>query len=115
MGAEFLSRTRPTIRKHIDKQRVALATPGLFSVTPGEQPRISVATISAGATVTGGETVIVEVQNGAAKLRRGNVVVGALDNPSVQIITTIENSGGAATGIVQRVHSLSGKADVTLC
>lgn len=115
MGIEFLNRTRKTISKRIDMQRAALATPGLFTVRPGERPRTYVATVVAGASVAGGESLIVEVRNGSVKMRRGNDVVVSLDNPPSDVVKAIEHSGGAAGGVVQRVHKLSGKADVTLC
>lgn len=115
MGTEFLNRTKTTIRKRIDYQRIALATPGLFTVRPGENPRSYVATVVAGAIVAMGEALIVEVRNGSVKMRRGNDVVVSLDNPPGEVVTAIERSGGAAGGIVQRIHKLSGKADVTLC
>jgi hypothetical protein len=115
MGTEFLNRTKKTIAKRIDLQRAALATPVLFTIKPGDRPRSYVATIVAGTNVAGGESLIAEVRNGSVKMRRGNEVVVSLDNPPSEVIAGIENSGGVANGIVQRVHKLSGKADVTLC
>ena len=115
MGTEFLNRTKKTIAKRIDMQRAALATPGLFTIKPGDRPRSYVATIVAGASVAAGESLIVEVRNGSVKMRRGNNVVASLDNPPSEVVIAIENSGGAAAGVIQRVHKLSGKADVTLC
>jgi hypothetical protein len=115
MGTEFLNRTKKTIAKRIDTQRAALATPELFTIKPGDRPRSYVATIAAGAKVAGGESLIAEVHNGLVKMRRGNDVVVSLDNPPSEVVTAIGNSGGSANGVVQRVHELSGKADVTLC
>jgi len=115
VGTEFLNRTKKTIAKRIDAQRAALATPGLFTVKPGDRARSYVATIVAGANVADGESLIVEVRSGSVKMRRGNDVVVSLDNPPSEVVMAIENSGGAASGVVQRVHKLSGKADVTLC
>jgi len=115
MGNEFLSRTKKTIDKRIDMQRAALATPDLFTVQPGSRPRSYVATITAGANIAVGESLIAEVWNGSVKMRRGNEVIVSLDNPTNESIAAIENSGGAANGVVCRVHRFSGKADVTLC
>jgi hypothetical protein len=115
MGTEFLNRSKKTIDKRIDMQRAALATPDLFTVRPGTRPRSYVASIIGGANVSGGESLIAEVWGRSVKLRRGNSVVISLDNPTDEVIAAIENSGGAANGIVGRVHRFSGKADVTLC
>jgi hypothetical protein len=115
MGTEFLNRTKQTISKHIDTQRAALATPELFTTKPGDRSRSYVATVLDGANVAGGESLIAEVRDGSVKMRRGNDVVVSLDNPPSEVVTAIQNSGGAANGVVRRVHKLSGKADVTLC
>lgn len=115
MGAEFLSRTRPTIRKHIDVKRVALATPDLLTVVPTDQPRIFLASLSKGASVASGESLIAQTHQGQMLLLRGNTLVGALDNPPADVVRAVENSGGIANGIVHRVHRLSKKADISLC
>lgn len=116
MGSEFLSRTKKTIRKTIDKHRVALATANLFSTIPGEKPRVYLGTISSDEAVAAGESFIVESRkSGSVFLRRGNDTVGTVDNPSAQLVSSIEQSGGVARAIVQRVHLVSGKVDVTLC
>ena len=115
MGADFLGRTRKTISKHIDRRRVELATSDLFTVTPNNCPRTYVATIAAGRKVVDGESLIAEIQDGCVMMRRGNDIVVFLDRPPNEIVVAIDNSGGLANGVVQRVHKLSGKVDVTLC
>ena len=115
MGVDFLSRTKRTIVKHIDRKRVALSTHDLFTSRPKEQARCLTASLADGQTLTGGEHLIVEVRRGTVQLRRGNSIVGAFDNPSNEIVAAVEKSGGIASGIVERVHKLSKKADVSLC
>jgi hypothetical protein len=115
MGADFLSRTKPTITKHLDHKRLALCTPELFTVRPSSQPRCSVASIEVGATVSLGENLIAEAMNGTLKLRRGNTIIGSFDNPTTADVRAIERSGGAASAVVHRVHRLSKKAEVALC
>ncbi len=115
MGSEFLNRTRPTIVKHLDAKRAELARETLFTLQPKNQPRSSIASIDANASVAGGERLIVECRNGQLKLYRGNAVVGTLDNPAPDIVSAIERTGGAANGIIERVHVLSKKADVSIC
>lgn len=115
MGTDFLGKTKKTIFKRIDMQRVALATPDLFTVKPNDCPRSYIATLVDGSKVTGGEHLIAEVRNGNVSMCRGNDVVASLDRPSSEVISAIRNSGGAANGVVQRILKFSGKAEVTLC
>lgn len=115
MGVEFLNRTKKTIIKHIDRNRVALSTPTLFTINPSETARRVVGSLSGGASVSNGESLVVEVRNGAAHLRRGNALIGSLDCPSNDIIGRIERSGGAAGGVVHRVHKISRKVEISLC
>jgi hypothetical protein len=114
MGAEFLSRTRKTIVKHIDAKRVALATADLLTNTPKDQPRRSIASVAPGASVNTGETIIVEARGGKLSARRGNAVVANFDNPGSDLIAAIGKAGGVTTGVVQRVHKLSKKVEVSL-
>ena len=115
MGTDFLGRTKKTIFKRIDMQRVALGPPDLFTVKPSDCPRSYVATLVDGFKLTDGEHLIAEVRNDNVNICRGNDVVATLDRPPSEVISAIKNSGGAANGVVQRVHKLSGKAEVTLC
>jgi hypothetical protein len=115
MGSEFLNRTKKTIVKHLDAKRAELARRTLLTLQPKNQPRSSIASLDAGAIVAGGETLIVEYRSGSLKLRRGNAFVGTLDNPAPDIVSAVEKSGGAANGVIQRVHVLSRKVDVSLC
>lgn len=114
MGAEFLARTRKTIVKHIDAKRAALATPDLLTNTPKDQPRCSIASVAPGANVKDGEVLIVEARNGALSARRGNSIVANFDNPGSDLVAAISKSGGVANGVVQRVHRLSKKVEVSL-
>ena len=114
MGAEFLSRTRKTIVKHIDAKRVALATADLLTITPKDQPRCLIASVAPGANVNSGETVILEARSGKLSARRGNAVVANFDNPGSDFVAAIGKAGGVTTGVVQRVHKLSKKMEISL-
>lgn len=81
MGAEFLSRTKPTIKKHIDVKRVALATRDLLTVVPTDRPRNFLASLSRGMSVACGEGLIAQAHQGQMLLLRNNTLVGKLDNP----------------------------------
>lgn len=115
MGADFLSRTKRTIIKHVDYKRIALSTPDLFTSEPKEKRRSLMASVVEGQNVTGGEHLMVEYRKGSVHLRRGNSIVGSFDNPSNEIITAVKDSGGTVSGVVNRVHKLAKKAEVSLC
>ncbi len=115
MGIEFLTRTRPTIRKHIDRKRVELATPDLFTQQPTDQPRCAMISLNKGVDVKEGDRLIFEVSSTSITARRQNNVVGVYDNPNSEILTNLSKSGGAAGGVVRRIMKLSGKAEVSLC
>lgn len=115
MGIEFLTRTRPTIRKHIDRKRVELATPDLFTQQPTNQPRCAMISLNKGTDVKEGDRLIIELGSTSITVRRENNFVGVYDNPNSEVLTNLSNSGGAAGGIVRRIMKLSGKAEVSLC
>jgi len=65
--------------------------------------------------ISDGDVLIVEAKNGVLKARRGNSVVANFDNPARDLVDAISGSGGAAYGVVKRVHRLSKKVEVSLC
>lgn len=115
MGIEFLTRTRQTIRKHIDRKRVELATPDLFTQQPTDQPRCAMISLKQGVLVKEGERLIIELSKASITARRDNTVIGVYDNPNSGVLANLSNSGGTAGGVVRRVMKLSGKAEVSLC
>ncbi|WFU13036.1 hypothetical protein QA646_27145 (plasmid) [Rhizobium sp. CB3090] len=115
MGIEFLTRTRTTIRKHIDRKRVELATPDLFTQQPTDQPRCAMISLKKGAVVKEGDRLIIELSKASITVSSDNNVVGVYEKPSPEVLTNLSNSGGTAGGVVRRVMKLSGKAEVSLC
>lgn len=115
MGIEFLTRTRTTIRKHVDRKRVELATPDLFTQHPTDQPRCAMISLQQGAVVKEGDRLIIELSKASITARRDNNVVGVYDNPNSEVLASLSSSGGTAGGVVRRVMKLSGKAEVSLC
>lgn len=115
MGVEFLSRTRPSIKKHVDRSRIKLATPDLLTRTPNEPVRCLTATLAEGKTVSPGEKLIVQNIKGMVSLRRGNETLGRFDKPSDDTVSSIDKAGGTACGQVAKVHKFSKKVEVALC
>ena len=115
MGIEFLKKTRATHVKFIDKGRVRLGTPDLFTQTPKDQPRCAVATISDGVKVKAGDTLIVEPKGAELVASRGNSEVARIKKPPSDVMRAIRDSGGIAKGEIQKLNKLSRTVDISLC
>ena len=115
MGIEFLTRTRKTITKHIDRMRVELATPDLFTQKPADLPRCAMLTLKKGAIVEVGDRLVLESTKSSVTAHRNNVAVGNYDNPSADVMESLAKTGGTAGAVVRRVMKISGKAEVSLC
>ena len=114
MGAEELKKRRPSHDKYVDRQRVALATPDLFTRTPEDQPRSCVASIAPNATVEIGESFVIEPTETGMLGRRGNSVVLDFTQPPDDILRAIRSGARVATGEVNRINKLSRTVEVTI-
>lgn len=114
MGAEELKKRRLSHDKYIDRQRVALATPSLFTQTPEEQLRSCVASIIPDAAVEVGDSFVIEPTETGMLGRRGNSVVLDFVQPPDDIVRALRSGAGVASGEVNRVNKLSRTAEVTI-
>ena len=115
MGSEFLKKTRNTNAKNLNKGRVALATPDLFTQTPINQARSVVAKLHNGSALTCGEKVIVETNGGSLQAVVGHRTVATFLNPPAEVFSAISESGGVAKGEVCKINPISKTADIILC
>ena len=114
MGAEELKKRRKSHEKHLDKKRVELSTPDLFTETPSNQPRCVLASIPFGASLNEGECLVIEALDGMLLGRRDHSVVATCESPPADIFDAIRNGAGVAAGIVQRINKLSKTAEVRI-
>jgi hypothetical protein len=114
MGSEEMKKRRQSYDKYIDRQRVDLATPTLFTQTPENQPRSCVAAIAPGASVTLGETLVVEAGDNCLLGRRGNDIIVTIPNPPPEVLSSVRSAANVACGKVLEVHTLSRSAQVTI-
>jgi hypothetical protein len=114
MGSEELKKRRRSHDKYVDRQRVELATPDLFTQTPKDQPRSCVASIAPDTAVAIGESFIFEAAENGLLGRRGNSVVLTLPRPPADILNAVRAGAGVAIGEVQRINKLSRTAEVTI-
>ena len=114
MGAEELTKRRQSHDKYIDRQRVELATPDLFTQMPENQPRSCVATVIGDATVVVGESLVIEAADNSLQARRGNSIVLTISDPPADVLSAVRAGAGIASGTVQHVHKLSRRVQVTI-
>jgi hypothetical protein len=114
MSSGELTKRRRSHDKYLDRQRVALATPDLFTRTPQDQRRFCIASIVPGIAVEVGETFIIEPTESGMLGRRGNSVVLTFPEPSADILHAVRSGACVATGEITQIHRLSRKAEVTI-
>lgn len=115
MGVDFIERATPTFKKSWDRARVALATADLFTRLPEYTARVAEADIIGNAELEIGDQLIVEVQGNRLVARRGNSDVALFTNPPPALFEAVTASFGIAKGIVERVHSIAGVVEISLC
>lgn len=114
MGAEEMKKRRKSHDKHIDLQRIALATPTLLTLTPEDQPRSCLATIQGSEAVEVGDRFIIEAAEGGMLGLRGNAVVLIFSDPPADILAAVCSGAGVAMGKVQRINGLSRTVEVSI-
>jgi len=114
MGAEELKKRRASHDKYIDRQRVALATPDLFTQIPEDEARSCVASIAGDAVVNIGDSFVIEPTETAMVGRRGNSIVLEFEQPPGDVRKAVRTGAGVATGEVIRINKLSRTAEVTI-
>lgn len=115
MGAEFIEKATKVFQKSWDKERIALSTADLFTRTPDCATRTAKADIIKGESLTLGEHLTVEAQDGKLIARKGMSSVAQFSNPPSEIVNAVAASCGIAKGIVEQVHPLAGVAEISLC
>ena len=115
MGSEFLKKTGRTNAKSLDRGRIELSTPDLFTRTPNEQPRSVVAKLEGGAALKCGEKVIIEPSGNALNAVVGNRTLAVVKDAPPDVVSEITGSCGVARGEVSKVHTLSNTVELTLC
>jgi hypothetical protein len=114
MGAEELKKRRQSHDKYIDRQRVALATPDLFTRTPQEQPRSFIAVMAKGIQPDIGGDHILQADKGQLVGCRGNSVHFHTTAAPPDILRAITSGAGIAVGEIIRVNPLSGTVEVKI-
>jgi len=115
MGDDFLRRCAPRFRKGLDKRRVELGTPGLFSSRIEVRPRAYAASTLGSEPLSVGEVVSVSCNDGHVLALRGLCPVARFTNPPTELIDGLQASFGEAYGKVQVVHGTSSIVEIAVC
>jgi hypothetical protein len=115
MGIEFIRKAAPSFHKGLDRSRIALGTPKLFTVRPDCAPRSYAATQLEGASLCVGDHVGVFLEGFNVLAVSGMTPVAVFNKPSAEFIDSLRESFGVAAGKVQEVHNLSGIVEIAVC
>jgi hypothetical protein len=115
MGLDFIRKAAASYRKGLDRRRIELATPTLFTQEPGCTPRAYAASLRGGKRLTVGEKVGVRLVEHQVTAFRGLDPVASFTSPPAELIDAIADSGGEAWGVVQQVHDAAQVAEITVC
>src|SRR4051812_25705470 len=104
MGIDFIRKAARSFHKALDRRRVALGTPDLFTREPTSAPRIYAASVHNGKTLTFGEKLGVRLEGERILAMRGLDLVATFDTPPAELVKALSASHGEACGVVQKVH-----------
>jgi hypothetical protein len=115
MGIEFVKKAAPSFRKGLDRMRIQLATPTLFTQQPAYAPRAYAANLHRGQTVSTGEKLGVRLDGEHVLVLRGIDPVAIFNSPTVELMEALQASHGEACGLVQEVHDIARMVEITVC
>ncbi|HEY6345002.1 MAG TPA: hypothetical protein VIY49_26185 [Bryobacteraceae bacterium] len=115
MGIDFVRKAAPTFRKGLDKKRIELVTPTLFTQQPDCTPRSYAAEVHDGEKLQAGQELGVRLEGQKVVVLRGLDQVATFNSPPADLISALAASHGEACGTVSQVHELSQTAEITLC
>ena len=115
MGIDFIRRAAPSFRKGLDRRRIELGTPHLFSRKLEGAPRAYAATVQQGEVLSVGEKLCVCLKDDEVIALRGLCTVALVRNPTAELVSELAASYGEACGVVQIFHEIASIAEITVC
>lgn len=115
MGLDFIRRAAHTFHKGLDRRRIELATPTLFTQPPTSLPRTYAAEVRGGQTLTAGEQLSVRLDGQRVLALRGLDPVAIINSPPVELMDALSASHGEACGVVNEVHDIAHIAEISVC
>ncbi len=115
MGTDFLRRCAPSFRKGLDRRRIELGTPDLFSRKLEGKPRAYAASVQGGVRLAQGDKLSVCLRGNHVVALRGLCPVAEISDPPAELVSGLTASFGEACGEVQIVHEMALIAEITVC
>ena len=115
MGLDFIKKAAPSFSKGMDRNRVELATPKVFTQQPACAPRAYSVRLLGDDDLSVGEAVGVTLRDDKVLMLRGLSVVGVFRDPPESVLHALRESFCEACGRIQELQSLSRTAEVTIC
>lgn len=115
MGLDFIRKATPSFRKGLDRMRIKLATPTLFTQEPTCSSPVYAANLREDKELAAGEKLGVRLDGQRVLALRGLEPVAVFDNPTPDLKAALAASHGEACGVVQAVHAIARVAEITVC
>jgi len=115
MGLDFIRRAAPGFHKGLDRMRIKLATPTLFTQQPELRPRVYAAQLRDDKTTACGEKLGIRLDGQQVHALRGLDLIATFNNPTSELKVALQASHGEACGEVQTIHIVAGVVEITLC
>ena len=115
MGLDFIHKAAKSFHKGLDRSRVELATPDLFTHAPDREPRAYAVKIRANTQINPGEDLCVRFQDGNIVAQRGMDIVADFKAPPAELVQALNESYGEACGTVREVYGTANAAEISVC
>jgi hypothetical protein len=115
MGIDFIRRAAPGFRKGLDRMRIKLATPTLFTQQPEAKPPVYAAQLRDDRTTACGEKLGIRLDGQNVHALRGLDLIATFNSPTSELKEALQASHGEACGEVQTIHIVAGVVEITLC
>ena len=115
MGLDFIRKAAKSFRKGLDRDRIKLGTPNLFTIPPDCAPRTYAMIIREDQRISRGEDLSVCSRDGRIVAQRGMDIVGTFQNPPEELQDALRQSYGEACGRVETIHEFAGVAEIAVC
>jgi hypothetical protein len=115
MGLDFMRKAAPSFRKGLDRMRIKLATPTLFTQQPESRPRVYAAQLRDDKTTACGEKLGIRLDGQQVHALRGLDLIATFNSPTSELKEALQASHGEACGEVQTIHIVAGVLEITVC
>lgn len=115
MGIDFIKKAAPSFRKGLDRRRIELATPTLFTQEPTAVPRAYAAHLRTDKPLAVGDKLGVRLDGQDVLAMHGLDLVAVFKSPTAELKSALLASFGEACGTVHAIHSVARIAEITVC